>query len=356
MRYDTRLKPTELGFDRRAFLQLAGTGSAALFLGDLTPAWAADQVVDPADVSLMQFDVSYRTHVMDLPSDAEIVKVWMPLPSSDHAQQVDDLVITSSQPWEIRTEPVYGARIVHVETGPELFDIEARYRITRRRAGAEKVELAAADAKKYLRPTNRVRVTPEVEAFATEVIGDATEPTAVARKLFDGIREYLVYDKKIPGCGTGDTAWLMRHKRGKCDDYHALFMAIMMSRGIPVRWEQGFPLPLPSSDQMASGSMAGDCTGAHCWASFYDPARGWVPVDVSEADKGGPGTNFYFGEISPNRFKVSEGRAVVLDPPQGGDPMPNFAYAYAEADEIPLIYAANYENLIDFEITRVERD
>ena len=136
----------------------------------------------------------------------------------------------------------------------------------------------------------------------------------------------------------------------------ALFMAIMVSRGIPVRWEQGFPLPLPEGGSIGGtrGTLKGDCTGAHCWVSFYDPERGFVPVDVSEGDKNPEFGSFYFGEISPNRFKVSEGRNVELSPTQGGDRMANFAYAYAEADGIPLIYSANYENKIDFVIRRVE--
>ncbi len=136
--------------------------------------------------------------------------------------------------------------------------------------------------------------------------------------------------------------------------YHALFMAAMISRGIPVRWEQGFPLPLPDGGKTESGRLVGDCSGAHCWASFYDPAHGWVPVGVSEADKRSGGGDFFFGRLTPNRFKVSEGRAVVLEPAQGGDPRPTFAFAYAEADGIPLIYDGNYENTIRYKIRHVE--
>lgn len=355
MRYISRTKPDRSGLDRRSFLRFAGSSGALVLFGGSRRLWAIDATVDPASVSRMEFQVSYRTQIMNLPSDAEQVRLWMPLPSSDHAQEVHDLSLTSEVPWEIRTEPVYGSKLAYVQTGPRPFTLEASYRVVRSRAGVERITLSQADAEKYLRFTSRVRVTPEVEEFAARVLGTSTAPSETARKLFDGIRDLLVYDKQIPGCGTGDTAWLMHHRRGKCDDYHALFMAVMMSRGIPVRWEQGFPLPLPGGEDMASGSLAGDCTGAHCWVSFYDPAEGFVPVDASEADKPGPNREFFFGQVSANRFKVSEGRAVELDPRQGGDPMPNFAYAYAEADGIPLIYAANYENVIEYEITRVER-
>ena len=97
----------------------------------------------------------------------------------------------------------------------------------------------------------------------------------------------------------------------------------MISRGIPVRWEQGFPLAAPIREIGSRWPrLAGDCTGAHCWASFYAPSQGWIPVDVSEGDKAAPtGGDFFFGQLSPNRFKVSEGRRVTLNPAQGGDPL-----------------------------------
>ena len=133
-----------------------------------------------------------------------------------------------------------------------------------------------------------MRVTGEVEDFAQAAIGGSSDPREIGQRVFDAIVDQLSYDKKIPGCGTGDTGWVMRHKRGKCDDYHALFMAVMISRGVPVRWEQGFPLAAPGAVREQAGKLAGDCTGAHCWASFYAPSEGWIPVDVSEGDKAGP--------------------------------------------------------------------
>ena len=43
-----------------------------------------------------------------------------------------------------------------------------------------------------------------------------------------------------------------------------------------------------------------------------------------------------------------------LEPAQGGDPLSTFAFAYAEADGIPLIYDGNYENIIKYVIRHVE--
>lgn len=342
--------------DRRSFLRLAGYGSAGLLAArsGILPAFAA--TLDPSTVVRMEFDVRYRTQVHNLPRDAKDVHIWMPLPASNDGQEIHELAVVSPLPYEIRTSETYGNRLVHIETGrePESFAVEARYHVVRRRVGATKESLDATAARKYLQLTERVRVTDDIEAFAKEVVGKADSPVEVGQKVYDAIIDLLTYDKQIPGCGTGDTAWIMKHKRGKCDDYHALFMAVMISRGIPVRWEQGFPLPYPSGGEVVSGRLSGDCSGAHCWVSFHDPDRGWVPVDVSEGDKHPEMREFFFGHLTPNRFKISEGRSIVLNPPQTMHVLSTFAYAYAEADGIPLIYPANYENEVQFTITDVE--
>ena len=343
----------EVTLNRRAFLRLVTYGVPTLLvLGrDVAPTFAG--VPELSRLSEMEFDITYRTEVYDLPRRARDVQVWMPLPPATEAQDVQNLSVTSALPYRIEVEKTYGNKLVHVRAEPTAapFALEARYHIVRRRIGAIPARLDAESAEKYLRLTSRVRVIDEVDAFTRKVVGETQRPVDVGEKVFNAILELLTYDKEIPGCGTGDTAWIMKHRRGKCDDYHALFMAMMISRGIPVRWEQGFPLPLPASKGALSGGMTGDCSGAHCWVSFYDPELGWVPVDVSEADKSPETRTFFFGRLTPNRFKISEGRSISLNPTQGGLILPTFAFAYAESDGIPLIYDANYRNVIRFTIT-----
>jgi len=341
-------------FDRRSFLRVAGLGSAAVLAGGIPRIESAD--LDPARLRLMEFDVSYRTQIMELPKDAEDVRIWMPIPPDDDAQTISNFEIDSPFPYVFTEDNIFGTKMLYVKTGrhDEPFSVEARYRVTRRQAGIQKIRLRKETTRKYLKLTKKVRVTPDVEVFAREILGDEKDPYKMGRRVFDGIREALFYDKTIPGCGTGDTQWIMKYRRGKCDDYHALAMAILISNGVPVRWEQGFPLPFPEGAKTGSGKLEGDCTGSHCWISFYAPSHGWVPMDVSEGDKGAPNSDFYFGNLTPNRFQVSVGRSVRLTPVQGGDPLPTFAFAYAEADRIPLVYLMNYENIINYNVTRVE--
>jgi transglutaminase-like putative cysteine protease len=306
----------------------------------------------------MEFDVTYRTEIRSLPRVAKDVRVWMPIPPSDEAQTIQNLSVSCPLPYENRKDERYGNQMIYLHSARELesFALEARYHVVRERVGTQPGSLDVAAAQKYLRLTSRVRVTEDVEDLTKRVVGNTRTPVEVGEKVYAAIIDLLTYDKKIPGCGTGDTAWIMKHKRGKCDDYHALFMAMMISRGIAVRWEQGFPLPYPSGESVTEGRLSGDCSGAHCWVSFYDPEMGWIPVDVSEGDKNPDMRRFFFGHLTPNRFKISEGRSIVLNPAQGGDPLSTFAYAYAESDGIPLIYPANYENTIRYTVTDVATD
>jgi len=344
---------------RREVLRIAGVGGLGwLALRAPLSAAIATGSADPAKLERMTFDVTYRTEIRSLPSAAVDVQVWLPIPPSDSAQTIADLSVSCPLPYETRTDRQYGNRMIHVRSDRELqsFAVEARYRVVRRRVGARPGALDAKSAQRYLRLTSRVRVTEEVRTFTERVVGDTRKPIEVGEKIYAALIDLLTYDKLIPGCGTGDTAWVMRHKRGKCGDYHALFMAMMISRGIPVRWEQGFPLPYPTAESGHAGQLSGDCSGAHCWVSFHDPEAGWVPVDVSEGDKRASMRDFFFGHLTPNRFQISEGRSIVLDPAQGGDPLSTFAFAYAESDGIPLVYHANYENLIRYTVTDVARE
>ena len=75
--------------------------------------------------------------------------------------------------------------------------------------------------------------------------------------------------------------------------------------------------------------------GPHCWAQFYDKTNGWVPVDISEADKDPSRTEYFFGRLSENRVVYSTGRDIVLNPPQRDQPLNFIIEPYIEVDGKP---------------------
>jgi transglutaminase-like putative cysteine protease len=132
------------------------------------------------------------------------------------------------------------------------------------------------------------------------------------------------YSKDRPGWGRGDSVWACDSKFGNCSDFHSLFISLARSQKLPARFEIGFSVPGTASK--------GDIAGYHCWAFFKPMGKGWVPVDISEANKDPKMRDYYFGNLTPDRVAFSVGRDITLVPKQAGKPVNFFIYPYVEID------------------------
>ena len=94
---------------RRKFIRVAGLGGAAL-AGGLPCLGASTSDLDPARLRLMEFDVTYRTQVMKLPSDAQDVRIWMPIPTDDAAQTISNFEVDSPVPFEFTRTKTFGSK------------------------------------------------------------------------------------------------------------------------------------------------------------------------------------------------------------------------------------------------------
>jgi transglutaminase-like putative cysteine protease len=153
------------------------------------------------------------------------------------------------------------------------------------------------------------------------------DPKAAARMLYDLVNGYMKYDKSGTGWGNGDVVWVCDHKHGNCTDFHSLFTSLTRSRKIPTKFEIGFPLP--------SERGAGTVPGYHCWAWFRPDGGGWVPVDISEANKDPKRKDYFFGNLTEDRVAFSTGRDLSLVPRQDGPALNYFIYPYVEVDGKP---------------------
>jgi transglutaminase-like putative cysteine protease len=145
-----------------------------------------------------------------------------------------------------------------------------------------------------------------------------------AKAIYDVIDDALTYGKDKPGWGEGDSVWACESKTGNCTDFHSLFLSLARSRGIPAKFEIGFGLPEKRG--------AGDVPGYHCWAKFRPDGKGWMPVDISEANKHPEKRGYYFGNLTEDRVAFSTGRDLTLVPKQEGGPVNFFIYPYVEVD------------------------
>jgi transglutaminase-like putative cysteine protease len=261
---------------------------------------------------------------------SEKARVWLPVPPTNEDQEVklesQDL---PGDPKEGKDE-LYGNKIVYFEAAPDTDGTAAftrTYRVTRREVkGAEKDRADDDLVKRYLQADKLVPIGGKpLELLKDRAVpGDAR---AAAKVIYDAVNGHMKYDKSGTGWGRGDAVWACDSKYGNCTDFHSLFIALARTYKIPAKFEIGFGVPPKRG--------AGDVAGYHCWAKFRPAGKGWVPVDISEANKNPKLRHYYFGNLSEDRVAFSTGRDLNLVPPQDGPPLNFFIYPYVEVGGKP---------------------
>jgi transglutaminase-like putative cysteine protease len=163
-----------------------------------------------------------------------------------------------------------------------------------------------------------------------ELLKDRTLPAdafGAARVLYDVVNQHMRYSKEGIGWGRGDVVWVCDSKYGNCTDFHSLFISLARSHKIPAKFEIGFPMPPERG--------AGKVGGYHCWAWFLPEGKGWVPVDISEANRNPKLREYYFGNLTEDRVTFTTGRDLDLVPRQAGPPLNYFIYPHVEVDGQP---------------------
>ena len=150
----------------------------------------------------------------------------------------------------------------------------------------------------------------------------SSDPAALSRAIYDWVVDNVEYKKTGTGWGNGDTFWACNERYGNCTDFHALFVSLARSEGIPARFEIGFPVPM--------NRAAGDIGGYRCWVQFYLPERGWVPIDASEAAKHPERRELFYGSHPADRIHFSTGRDLVVSAASEARPLNYFIYPYVE--------------------------
>jgi transglutaminase-like putative cysteine protease len=146
---------------------------------------------------------------------------------------------------------------------------------------------------------------------------------AQGKAIFEIVEQHMNYDKTKSGYGNGDVVWACDSQTGNCTDFHSVFIALARGLGLPAKFEMGFPIGVESE---------GSVGGYHCWAWFYVKHQGWMPVDISEADKHPLDRNNYFGRLDADRVAFSTGRDIELIPASRTAPLNYFIYPHVEVD------------------------
>lgn len=284
-----------------------------------------------------QFSFSYSVQLPPIIEIGKDIKLWVPLPQSNNYQTISNLTIESTLPVTQHTESTYGNLMAHVSAEsplPSGLHLTVSFNIIRKEQSASPANLTAEEMKKYLSPSSYVPRDTRFEDIAKTIIKKTNSVVKNGKALYKHILGRMNYDKSGKGWGRGDAIYACDIGKGNCTDFHSLFNAVARTANIPARFLIGFPIPKEES---------GAIGGYHCWAEFYDPAKGWIPVDISEADKRPEMEDYFFGNLDPNRIMFTLGRDIELVPESSNGPVNFFIYPVLEIDgERSNIYTKSF--------------
>lgn len=288
----------------------------AIFVGSALAVYAADEagIIRGAD----QFEFVYRVKLPEIKGEA---RVWIPLAKTDAFQTVTEEKLNIPLKWEKVHDRDYDNDICVLYPQPSDSDktVEIRYRVVRK----EKTAYSAngADIARFLQPEKLVPISETFRTLARKATAEKTDDLERAKALYDHVMGRMRYDKSGTGWGRGDARYACDAHTGNCTDFHAYFIALARSIGIPARFAIGATIPADKNE--------GTIDGYHCWAEFLADGR-WVPVDISEAWKNPELADYYFGHNPANRFELTKGRDLVVDPEPASGPINFLAYPLLE--------------------------
>jgi transglutaminase-like putative cysteine protease len=273
-------------------------------------------------------------------------ELWIPYPVSDRDQTITDVNISGDfAKSAVYTDNVYSTPILYAkwDKGAKsrklTFSFKAERReVVRRDFPGHEAAWDPADYEQFLKGTSQGPIDGEVRKLAMTITAGKRTVQEKARAVYDWTCENTYRDPKTRGCGNGNVCKLLAKPGGKCADIHSVFVALARAAGVPAREVFGIRLGKKASE---------DITGwQHCWAEFYLPGYGWVPVDAADVRKAmltenlKPGDaktaeyrEYFWGGIDPYRVKLSNGRDLMLNPPQPGGPVNYLMYPFARVGD-----------------------
>jgi len=265
-----------------------------------------------------EFEFLYRAV---LPEITEAARMWLPFPATDSFQTVEVRSIKAPGKHAQLEDREHGNRVLLLELGPEDGgkNVEIHYHVQRLEKAAYATRASEPD--KYLAPERLVPADESFADIAARVVEGKQGDLVRARALYDHVIDRMRYMKYGDGWGRGDAVYACDARTGNCTDFHSYFIALARAAGIPARFAIGAAIPSERDD--------GGVDGYHCWAEFHADGK-WWPVDISEGDKYSSLATYYFGHHPANRFELSRGRDLVVEPGPASGPINFLAYPVLE--------------------------
>jgi len=330
-------------------MTLSKTGTRLAITGAIVGVCLLIYGIIPLNRGPISLEFTYQTKLKNLPVSAKKLQIWFPLPRENDAQVIWDLEFTAPGTTRITQDNEYGNPMLYIEknlTGTRNSDVSVvvRFKAKRkhRKFGVNQKKTHPMDATKqvrFLQADQMVPLNQRLTDLQKRIANGKDTAIEKSKAFYDYILDHMSYNKTTPGWGQGDAIRACIVGTGNCTDYHSLFNGLARTADIPSKFVIGFPIQ--------KGQKAGKISGYHCWAEFYDHDMGWIPVDISEADKNPEQRRYLFGNLPADRIEFSEGRDILLNPAQNGARLNFFIYPYIEVDGHPF---RQVENEIAFRV------
>jgi transglutaminase-like putative cysteine protease len=246
---------------------------------DLDPA----QPYQAAKSNPVAYDVELSV-VVTPPYHTRVLKVWLPVPPSDAAQDATTPNY-STFPLEVApqlaAEPVFGNHFAYFE-----FHEPQGAQIIRQRFRVKTWELRWSLDTQKIRPVENwpesfepyrrnesqaVQVDDRFRKLLTEIVPQSRGPLGDLSAVLLWASDRFEYDHHEASL-RADAARMLDKKRGHCSDYHGFCAAMGRAMGYPTRITYGIN-PFPKNSP------------SHCKLEAFLPPYGWVSFDVSETQR-----------------------------------------------------------------------
>ncbi len=134
------------------------------------------------------------------------------------------------------------------------------------RASEGDFEQVEGELTPFLQQTDLVKITPQISAKAVELVGNEVNPLRRAAVLTSWVHNNVVYDLAYKDAIT-DSQTVFEQRRGVCNEYSHLLMAMLRSLDIPARFVAGYV-------------YSGEIWAPHAWVEVAINSR-WYPFDAT---------------------------------------------------------------------------
>jgi len=245
-----------------------------LLLIPLVNAAAKSEISDIGDYSVATFDVSVKGELSINPSGN--VKAELRLfPITDARQGILSLSRWSNPQASIKQQE---KSILYTwdAISSAQFGVDSEVQIIVNKLGSSKASFPLENKEnlEYTRATENIDINAEITKKANEIVAGKTDALKATAALADFVHNYVTYDESY-GNTIKKASFVFQSRRGVCDEYTNLFIAMCRAVGLPGRYVSG-----------VAYSNIKDEFGNHAWAEVYIPGHDWIPFDPTYGQSG----------------------------------------------------------------------